>query len=64
MPEWQTKLGNERIILLAAYVYSLSDSPVPTGGTSEAAAEVAVEDTSTEEADTDATVTATEETDI
>ncbi|MGO1512364.1 MAG: c-type cytochrome [Psychrobacter sp.] len=64
MPEWQTKLGNERIMLLAAYVYSLSDSPVPTGGTSEAAAEVAVEDTSTEEADTDATVTATEETDI
>ena len=25
MPEWQTKLGNERIMLLAAYVYSLSD---------------------------------------
>lgn len=24
MPEWQTKLGNERIMLLAAYVYSLS----------------------------------------
>lgn len=25
MPKWQTKLGNERIMLLAAYVYSLSD---------------------------------------
>lgn len=25
MPEWQTKLGNERLMLLAAYVYSLSD---------------------------------------
>ncbi|OLF39298.1 MULTISPECIES: cytochrome-c oxidase, cbb3-type subunit III [unclassified Psychrobacter] len=28
MPEWQTKLGNERIMLLAAYVYSLSDQKV------------------------------------
>ena len=25
MPPWDTKLGNERIMLLAAYVYSLSD---------------------------------------
>ena len=25
MPEWETKLGNERIMLHAAYVYSLSD---------------------------------------
>lgn len=25
MPEWETKLGNERIMLVAAYVYSLSD---------------------------------------
>ena len=25
MPQWQTSLGNERIMLLAAYVYSLSD---------------------------------------
>ncbi|MGP4714686.1 cytochrome-c oxidase, cbb3-type subunit III [uncultured Psychrobacter sp.] len=25
MPEWETKLGNERIMLLSAYVYSLSD---------------------------------------
>ncbi len=25
MPAWDTKLGNERIMLLAAYVYSLSD---------------------------------------
>lgn len=24
MPEWETKLGNERIMLLAAYIYSLS----------------------------------------
>lgn len=30
MPEWETKLGNERIMLLAAYVYSLSDkTPQP-----------------------------------
>lgn len=28
MPEWQTKLGNERIMLLAAYVRSLSQNPV------------------------------------
>lgn len=27
MPEWQTKLGNERIMLLAAYVRSLSQNP-------------------------------------
>ena len=26
MPEWQTKLGNERIMLLAAYVRSLSQN--------------------------------------
>ena len=26
MPEWQTKLGNERIMLLAAYVRSLSQT--------------------------------------
>ncbi len=30
MPEWETKLGNERIMLLAAYVYSLSDRTAPT----------------------------------
>lgn len=33
MPEWETKLGNERIMLLSAYVYSLSDrtnQPSPT----------------------------------
>ncbi len=29
MPEWETKLGNERIMLLAAYVYSLSDRSTP-----------------------------------
>ncbi|OPH38516.1 cytochrome-c oxidase, cbb3-type subunit III [Moraxella equi] len=28
MPKWQTKLGNERIMLLAAYVRSLSQNPV------------------------------------
>lgn len=28
MPQWETKLGNERIMLLAAYIYSLSDKPV------------------------------------
>ncbi|MDO4450104.1 MAG: cytochrome-c oxidase, cbb3-type subunit III [Moraxella sp.] len=27
MPEWQTKLGNERIMLLAAYVRSFSQNP-------------------------------------
>lgn len=27
MPAWQTTLGNERIMLLAAYVYSLSNTP-------------------------------------
>ncbi|WP_201558237.1 cytochrome-c oxidase, cbb3-type subunit III [Psychrobacter sp. 72-O-c] len=25
MPQWETKLGNERIMLVAAYIYSLSD---------------------------------------
>ena len=30
MPQWETKLGNERIMLLAAYVYSLSDRAAPT----------------------------------
>ena len=33
MPEWQTKLGNERIMLLAAYVYSLSDRTPATAST-------------------------------
>ena len=28
MPEWETKLGNERIMLLASYVYSLSNNAV------------------------------------
>ncbi|WP_296405984.1 c-type cytochrome, partial [Psychrobacter sp.] len=28
MPQWETKLGNERIMLLAAYVYSLSHNTV------------------------------------
>lgn len=30
MPEWQSKLGNERIMLLAAYVTSLSDERIQT----------------------------------
>lgn len=34
MPEWQTKLGNERIMLLAAYVYSLSNSNLQASSTS------------------------------
>ena len=34
MPQWETKLGNERIMLLAAYIYSLSDK---TGQTPTAA---------------------------
>ncbi|WP_169392884.1 MULTISPECIES: cytochrome-c oxidase, cbb3-type subunit III [Psychrobacter] len=33
MPEWETKLGNERIMLLAAYVYSLSDRGAQTDNT-------------------------------
>ena len=44
MPEWQTKLGNERIMLLAAYVYSLSDK------TGQPAAMPAVATTDTEAA--------------
>lgn len=27
MPEWQTKLGDERVMLLAAYVYAISERP-------------------------------------
>lgn len=30
MPQWQSKLGNERIMLVVAYVYSLSDKTVKT----------------------------------
>ena len=37
MPEWQTKLGNERIMLLAAYVYSLSDRTVQPAAKTSAA---------------------------
>lgn len=29
MPAWQSRLGNERIMLLAAYVKSLSQNPQP-----------------------------------
>ena len=43
MPHWDTKLGNERIMLLAAYVYSLSDhtkdaAPAPMTATATASA--------------------------
>ncbi|WP_201586029.1 cytochrome-c oxidase, cbb3-type subunit III [Psychrobacter sp. HII-4] len=41
MPEWQTKLGNERIMLLAAYVYSLSDKPVKSAKAATATATAA-----------------------
>jgi cytochrome c oxidase cbb3-type subunit 3 len=49
MPEWETKLGNERIMLLAAYVYSLSDK---TGKSPEVApvAAAATQPVATEEA--------------
>ncbi|MFC6205780.1 MULTISPECIES: cytochrome-c oxidase, cbb3-type subunit III [Psychrobacter] len=30
MPQWETKLGNERIMLVVAYVYSLSDKNAKT----------------------------------
>ncbi|MEN2750504.1 cytochrome-c oxidase, cbb3-type subunit III [Psychrobacter sp. FBL11] len=30
MPEWETKLGNERIMLVVSYVYSLSDRSAAT----------------------------------
>ena len=38
MPEWETKLGNERIMLLAAYVYSLSDRTAKPAAKATAAA--------------------------
>ena len=40
MPEWETKLGNERIMLLAAYIHSLSDrtaKPTATAAPKQAA---------------------------
>jgi cytochrome c oxidase cbb3-type subunit 3 len=40
MPEWQTKLGNERIMLLAAYVYSLSDKTAQPAKAAPATTEV------------------------
>ena len=52
MPEWETKLGNERIMLLAAYVYSLSDKTAqpakaqPVSATAPKAATVAATSTS------------------
>jgi cytochrome c oxidase cbb3-type subunit 3 len=42
MPEWQTKLGNERIMLLAAYVYSLSDKTAQPAKAAPATTEVSV----------------------
>lgn len=57
MPEWQTKLGNERIMLLAAYVYSLSDktaqpavASTATSATQSAVANTAAQPTETETA--------------
>ncbi|EGK09994.1 cytochrome-c oxidase, cbb3-type subunit III [Psychrobacter sanguinis] len=38
MPQWETKLGNERIMLLASYVYSLSNNPVVSNAPTEASA--------------------------
>lgn len=35
MPAWDTKLGNERIMLLSAYVYSLADEKAPLVTTTE-----------------------------
>lgn len=32
MPEWETKLGNERIMLVVSYVYSLSDRSAAANG--------------------------------
>ncbi len=34
MPQWESKLGNERIMLVVAYVYSLSDKTAKTNKTS------------------------------
>ena len=38
MPQWESKLGNERIMLLAAYIYSLRSDPTaaPTNNTAPA----------------------------
>ena len=36
MPEWETKLGNERIMLVVAYVYSLSDRTAAANMTAKA----------------------------
>ena len=51
MPEWQTKLGNERIMLLAAYVYSLSDKKAVS---TPAAATVPANDAATPATDAEA----------
>ena len=48
MPQWETKLGNERIMLVVAYVYSLSDKTAPasaTNMTASAVPKVAASDT-------------------
>lgn len=44
MPEWESKLGNERIMLLAAYVHSLSDNVVRNDSTTAPVATAAVEE--------------------
>ena len=44
MPQWETKLGNERIMLLAAYIYSLSDKTSATPVTAAATQPIATEE--------------------
>ena len=53
MPEWQTKLGNERIMLLAAYVYSLSDKTAQPAVASTSATQSAVANTAAQPAGTE-----------
>lgn len=43
MPAWQSKLGNERIMLLAAYVYSLSDKKAPATNASPASTAISTD---------------------
>lgn len=59
MPAWASKLGNERVMLLAAYVYSLSDHSVPADTTPAMTAT-----TATTDAEATADAEATEETTV